>query len=110
VLPGIASNGDDPAAVFHVTDGCLHTDKRGAHVDGDHAVEVIETVGVDCAPGEDAGIAGKDIEWAEGLLFLSPRSEVLRPRRRWLLEQALHLPRIRFRVQVRRPFLLNLSK
>jgi hypothetical protein len=74
VLPGIATNNDDPAAVFHVTDGCLHTDKRGTQVDGDHAVEVIETLGVDCAPGEDAGIADKDIEWAEGFCCFGHRA------------------------------------
>ena len=45
--------------------GCLDTDKGGADIDGDHAVEVFETVGVDCAPGKNARIADEDVERAE---------------------------------------------
>jgi GAF domain len=34
-------------------------------IDGDHAVEVFETVGVDCAHSENASIADEDVERAE---------------------------------------------
>jgi hypothetical protein len=57
----IATDKDDPAAVFHFFGGCLDTDEGGADIDGDHAVEVFETVGVDCAHSENASIADEDV-------------------------------------------------
>src|SRR6267142_6404225 len=59
----IATDKDDPPAVFHFLGGCLDTDEGGADIDGDHAVEVFETVGVDCAHSENASIADEDVEW-----------------------------------------------
>ena len=45
--------------------GCLYPDKGSTNVDGDHAVEVFETVAVDCAQRKNAGIADKYVERAE---------------------------------------------
>lgn len=45
--------------------GCLYTDKGSSEVDGDHAVEVFETVSIDCASGKNAGIADEYVERAE---------------------------------------------
>src|SRR6267143_415402 len=41
-------------------------DEGGTDVDGHHAVEVFETISVDCAPGENARVADEDIKRAEG--------------------------------------------
>src|ERR1700689_3659533 len=64
---GIATDENDPASVFHFLDGCLNTDEGGTDVDGHHAVKVLDTVAIDCAHGENAGIDDKDVERAESL-------------------------------------------
>src|SRR5580704_18536089 len=57
---------NDPAAIVHFLGGCLNTDEGGTDVDGHHAVEVFETISVDCAPGENARVADEDVKSAEG--------------------------------------------
>jgi hypothetical protein len=62
---GIAANQNDPASIFHFLGGCLNTDKGSTNVDGHHAVEVFETVRIDCAPGKNASAADEDVQRAK---------------------------------------------
>jgi len=62
----VAADDNDPAAIVHFLGGCLNTDEGGTDVDGHHAVEVFESISVDCAPGENAGVADEDVKSAEG--------------------------------------------
>src|SRR5580700_2268424 len=63
---GVAADEHDPAAIVHLLGSRLDTDEGGTDVDGHHAVEVFETVGIDCAPGENARVADEDVKRTEG--------------------------------------------
>src|SRR5260370_475574 len=58
--------GDGPSVV-HILGDCLNTDKRRTDIDCHHAVEVLETVGIDWPMVKDAGVAHKDVNCAKGL-------------------------------------------
>src|SRR5258708_4698815 len=63
---GVAADEHDPASFFHLLGSRLNTDEGGTDVDGHHAVEVFESISVDCAPGENARVADEDVKSAEG--------------------------------------------
>src|ERR1700682_2661978 len=63
---GVATNDNDPAAIVHFLGGCLNTDEGGTDVNGHHPVEVFESIGVDCAPGENARMGDEDVKSAKG--------------------------------------------
>src|SRR5882672_8059389 len=62
----VATDDNDPAAIVPFLGGCLNTDEGGTDVDGQHAVEVFESISVDCASGENARVADEDVKSAEG--------------------------------------------
>src|SRR6266853_1819937 len=62
----VAADEHDPASFFHLLGSRLNTDEGGTDVDGHHAVEVFESISVDCAPGENARVADEDVKRAEG--------------------------------------------
>src|SRR3984957_19224553 len=63
---GVAADEHDPASFFHLLGSRLNTHEGGTDVDGHHAVEFFETVGIDCFHGENARAADEDVKRAEG--------------------------------------------
>src|SRR6266849_3956122 len=62
----VATDDNNPAAIVRFLCGCLNTDEGSTDVDGHHAVEVFESISVDCAPGENARVADEDVKSAKG--------------------------------------------